>query len=78
MGASVTSIISSEIISVGGILLATEMGYIIAMALFTVMMFTQPGASSINGDDDGTSHPPHAPSAIGAPGVDFHGLHARV
>jgi branched-chain amino acid transport system permease protein len=42
-GAFVAAFILSEIISVGGVLWSTEMGYVIAFALFIVMMFIRPG-----------------------------------
>jgi branched-chain amino acid transport system permease protein len=43
VGAFVASFIMSEIISVGGVIWSTEMGYVIAFALFIVMMFIRPG-----------------------------------
>jgi branched-chain amino acid transport system permease protein len=43
VGAFVASFILSEIISVGGVVWSTEMGYVIAFALFIVMMFIRPG-----------------------------------
>jgi branched-chain amino acid transport system permease protein len=43
VGAFVASFIMSEIISVGGVLWSTEMGYVVAFALFIVMMFARPG-----------------------------------
>jgi branched-chain amino acid transport system permease protein len=43
VGAFVAAFIMSEIISVGGVLLSTEMGYVIAFALFIVMIFARPG-----------------------------------
>jgi branched-chain amino acid transport system permease protein len=43
VGAFVASFIMSEIISVGGVMLSTEMGYVVAFALFIVMMFARPG-----------------------------------
>jgi branched-chain amino acid transport system permease protein len=43
VGAFVASFIMSEIISVGGVLWSTEMGYVIAFAMFIVMMFVRPG-----------------------------------
>jgi branched-chain amino acid transport system permease protein len=43
VGAFVASFIMSEIISVGGVVWSTEMGYVIAFALFIVMMFVRPG-----------------------------------
>ena len=43
VGAFIAAFILSEIISVGGVLWSTEMGYVIAFALFIVMMFIRPG-----------------------------------
>ncbi len=43
VGAFVAAFIMSEIISIGGVTLSTEMGYVIAFALFIVMMFARPG-----------------------------------
>ena len=43
VGAFVASFIMSEIISIGGVMLSTEMGYVIAFALFIVMIFARPG-----------------------------------
>lgn len=43
VGAFVASFIMSEIISIGGVLWSVEMGYVIAFALFVVMMFVRPG-----------------------------------
>jgi branched-chain amino acid transport system permease protein len=43
LGAFIASFVMSEIISVGGVLWSTEMGYVIAFALFIVMMFIRPG-----------------------------------
>ena len=43
LGAFIASFLMSEIISVGGVLWSTEMGYVIAFALFIVMMFVRPG-----------------------------------
>ncbi len=43
VGAFVASFVMSEIISLGGVLLSTEMGYVIAFALFIVMIFARPG-----------------------------------
>jgi len=43
VGAFVASFIMSEIISIGGVIWSTEMGYVIAFALFIVMMFVRPG-----------------------------------
>jgi len=42
-GAFVASFIMSEIISIGGVAWSTEMGYVIAFALFIVLMFIRPG-----------------------------------
>jgi branched-chain amino acid transport system permease protein len=43
LGAFVASFILSEIISIGGVAWSTEMGYVIAFALFIVLMFIRPG-----------------------------------
>jgi branched-chain amino acid transport system permease protein len=43
VGAFIAAFIMSEIISVGGVVFSTEMGYVIAFALFIVMMFARPG-----------------------------------
>ena len=43
VGAFIASFIMSEIISVGGVIWSTEMGYVIAFALFIVLMFIRPG-----------------------------------
>ncbi len=43
VGAFIASFIMSEIISIGGVIWSTEMGYVIAFALFIVMMFIRPG-----------------------------------
>jgi len=43
VGAFLAAFILSEIISVGGVIWSTEMGYVIAFALFIVMMFVRPG-----------------------------------
>jgi branched-chain amino acid transport system permease protein len=43
LGAFIASFIMSEIISVGGVVMSTEMGYVLAFALFIVMMFARPG-----------------------------------
>ncbi len=43
VGAFVASFILSEIISFGGVLFSTEMGYVLAFALFIVLMFARPG-----------------------------------
>jgi branched-chain amino acid transport system permease protein len=42
VGAFIASFILSEIISVGGVVWSTEMGYVIAFALFIVVMFIRP------------------------------------
>jgi branched-chain amino acid transport system permease protein len=42
VGAFVASFVMSEIISIGGVTWSTEMGYVIAFALFIVMMFVRP------------------------------------
>ena len=42
-GAFVASFVMSEIISVGGVVISTEMGYVIAFVVFIVMMFARPG-----------------------------------
>jgi branched-chain amino acid transport system permease protein len=43
LGAFVASFVMSEIISVGGVVMSTEMGYVLAFVLFIVMMFARPG-----------------------------------
>ena len=43
VGAFVASFIMSEIISIGGVVISTEMGYVIAFVVFIVMMFVRPG-----------------------------------
>ena len=43
VGAFIASFILSEIISIGGVVWSTEMGYVIAFALFIVLMFVRPG-----------------------------------
>ncbi len=43
LGAFIASFIMSEIISIGGVMISTEMGYVIAFLLFIVMMFARPG-----------------------------------
>ncbi len=43
VGAFVASFIMSEIISIAGVMWSTEMGYVIAFAVFIVMMFIRPG-----------------------------------
>ncbi len=43
LGAFVASFILSEIIAFGGVMLSTEMGYVLAFVLFIVLMFVRPG-----------------------------------
>ncbi len=43
VGAFVAAFVMSEIISVGGVIWSTEMGYVIAFVVFIVMMFVRPG-----------------------------------
>ena len=43
VGAFVASVVMSEIISIGGVVISTEMGYVIAFVVFIVMMFVRPG-----------------------------------
>jgi branched-chain amino acid transport system permease protein len=43
VGAFIASFILSEIIAIGGVAWSTEMGYVIAFALFIVLMFIRPG-----------------------------------
>jgi len=43
LGAFVASFIMSEIIAIGGVVWSTEMGYVIAFALFILIMFIRPG-----------------------------------
>src|SRR5437016_12109276 len=43
VGAFAASFIMSEIISIGGVVISTEMGYVIAFVVFIVMMFARPG-----------------------------------
>src|SRR5215510_5855923 len=42
-GAFVASFIMAQVISVGGVLVSTEMGYVIAFVIFIVLMFVRPG-----------------------------------
>src|SRR5215467_9502310 len=42
-GAFVAAFIMSQIISVGGVLISTEMGYVVAFVIFIVLMFVRPG-----------------------------------
>ena len=43
VGAFVASFVMSEIISIGGVVISTEMGYVIAFVVFIVMIFARPG-----------------------------------
>jgi branched-chain amino acid transport system permease protein len=43
VGAFIASFIMSEIIAIGGVVISTEMGYVIAFVVFIVMMFVRPG-----------------------------------
>jgi branched-chain amino acid transport system permease protein len=43
IGAFVASFIMSEVISIGGVMWSTEMGYVIAFVFFVVMIFARPG-----------------------------------
>ena len=43
VGAFIAAFVMSEIISVGGVLWTTEMGYVVAFALFIVMIVVRPG-----------------------------------
>ena len=43
VGAFVASFIMSEVISIGGVVWSTEMGYVIAFVFFVVMIFARPG-----------------------------------
>src|SRR6266540_101184 len=43
VGAFIASFIMSEIISIGGVVISTEIGYVIAFVIFIVMMFIRPG-----------------------------------
>ena len=43
VGAFVALFIMSEVISIGGVLWSTEMGYVIAFVFFVVMIFARPG-----------------------------------
>src|SRR5229473_5528569 len=44
VGAFIASFIMSEIISISGVVISTEMGYVIAFVVFIVMMFARPAA----------------------------------
>jgi branched-chain amino acid transport system permease protein len=43
VGAFVAAFIMAQVISVGGVLVSTEMGYVIAFVIFIVLMFVRPG-----------------------------------
>ena len=43
VGAFIASFIMSEIISIGGVVISTEMGYVIAFVIFIVLIFVRPG-----------------------------------
>jgi branched-chain amino acid transport system permease protein len=43
VGAFIASFIMSEIIAIGGVVISTEIGYVIAFVIFIVMMFVRPG-----------------------------------
>jgi len=43
VGAFIASFIMSEIIAIGGVVISTEMGYVIAFVVFIIMMFVRPG-----------------------------------
>jgi branched-chain amino acid transport system permease protein len=43
VGAFVASFIMSEVISIGGVVWSTEMGYVIAFVFFVIMIFARPG-----------------------------------
>jgi branched-chain amino acid transport system permease protein len=43
VGAFIASFIMSEVISIGGVMWSTEMGYVIAFVFFVVMIFARPG-----------------------------------
>jgi len=43
VGAFIASFIMSEVIAIGGVVISTEMGYVIAFVIFIVMMFVRPG-----------------------------------
>jgi len=46
----VASFVMSEIISIGGVIWSTETGYVVAFALFIVMMFIRPGGILVRRD----------------------------
>jgi branched-chain amino acid transport system permease protein len=43
VGAFVAAFIMAQVISVGGVIVSTEMGYVIAFVIFIVLMFVRPG-----------------------------------
>jgi len=43
VGAFFAAFIIAQVISVGGVLVSTEMGYVIAFVIFIVLMFVRPG-----------------------------------
>src|SRR5207248_665356 len=43
VGAFFAAFIMAQVISVGGVLVSTEMGYVIAFVIFIVLMFVRPG-----------------------------------
>ena len=43
VGAFVAAFIMAQVISVGGVIVSTEMGYVIAFVIFIVLMFIRPG-----------------------------------
>jgi branched-chain amino acid transport system permease protein len=43
LGAFVAAFIMAQVISVGGVLVSTEMGYVIAFVIFIVLIFVRPG-----------------------------------
>jgi branched-chain amino acid transport system permease protein len=43
VGAFFAAFIMAQVISVGGVMVSTEMGYVIAFVIFIVLMFVRPG-----------------------------------
>jgi branched-chain amino acid transport system permease protein len=43
VGAFFAAFIMAQVISVGGVIVSTEMGYVIAFVIFIVLMFVRPG-----------------------------------
>ena len=43
IGAFFAAFIIAQVISLGGVLISTEMGYVIAFVIFIVLMFVRPG-----------------------------------